>query len=104
LILGITFKENCPDIRNSKIPQVVRELEEYGITVHTHDSHADSKEVKKHFNIDLIESFQTYDSILVAVNHLEYKSLKFSDLKRFSTSVVFDLKGIVPKDQVDARL
>jgi len=52
----------------------------------------------------LIESFQTYDSILVAVNHLEYKSLKFSDLKRFSTSVVFDLKGIVPKDQVDARL
>src|SRR5210317_326065 len=54
LILGITFKENCPDIRNSKIPQVVRELEEYGITVYTHDSHADSNEVKRNFNIELI--------------------------------------------------
>lgn len=104
LILGITFKENCPDIRNSKIPQVVRELEEYGITVYIHDSHADSKEVKKHFNIDLIETFQTYDSILLAVNHKEYENIILDDLKRFSTSVVFDLKGIFPMDQVDARL
>lgn len=104
LILGITFKENCPDIRNSKIPQVVSELEEYGITVYIHDSHADSKEVKKHFNIDLIETFQTYDSILLAVNHKEYENIILDDLKRFSTSVVFDLKGIFPMDQVDARL
>jgi len=104
LILGITFKENCPDIRNSKIPQVVRELEEYGITVYIHDSHADSNEVKRNFNIELIEELNTYDSILLAVNHKEYKDLKISELKRFSNSVVFDLKGIVPKDQVDARL
>ena len=104
LILGITFKENCPDIRNSKIPQVVRELEEYGITVYTHDSHADSNEVKRNFNIELIEELNTYDSILLAVNHKEYKDLKISELKRFSTSVVFDLKGIFPMDQVDARL
>lgn len=104
LILGITFKENCPDIRNSKIPQVVRELEEYGITVYIHDSHADSNEVKRNFNIELIEELNTYDSILLAVNHKEYKDLKISELKRFSTSVVFDLKGIFPMDQVDARL
>jgi UDP-N-acetyl-D-galactosamine dehydrogenase len=104
LVLGITFKENCPDIRNSKIPQVVRELEEYGITVFTHDSHADPKEVKKNFKIDLIEDLKTYDSVLLAVNHKEYENLKLSDLKRFSTSVVFDLKGIFPVDQVDARL
>jgi UDP-N-acetyl-D-galactosamine dehydrogenase len=103
-VLGITFKENCPDIRNSKIPQVVRELEEYGITVFTHDSHADPKEVKKNFKIDLIEDLKTYDSVLLAVNHKEYENLKLSDLKRFSTSVVFDLKGIFPVDQVDARL
>lgn len=104
LVLGITFKENCPDIRNSKIPQVVRELEEYGITVFTHDSHADPKEVKKNFKIDLIEDLKTYDSVLLAVNHKEYENLKLSDLKRFSTSVVFDLKGLFPVDQVDARL
>jgi len=104
LILGITFKENCPDIRNSKIPQVISELEDYGIKVSVHDPYANTKEVQTVYGIDLISDPKTYDSILIAVGHQEYHQLELACLKNTPDSIVFDLKGLFPKNQVTARL
>lgn len=104
LVLGITFKENCPDIRNSKIPQVINELEEYGIRVDIHDPYADKNEVKKEFNLELVTEFKNYDSILLAVNHSNYSKIKLNELKASFNSIVFDLKGVFAQEDVDARL
>lgn len=104
LVLGITFKENCPDIRNSKIPQVVNELEEYGISVDVHDPFADKEQVKREYNITLVDDFNTYNSILIAVNHKMYFDLNLEILKSKAESTVFDLKGVFPQEDVDARL
>ncbi len=104
LILGVTFKENCPDISNSKIPSVYQELTEFGLDVSIYDSHANKDEVKKEFNLDLISSLEQYDAILVAVSHNEFYNLTLNDLKKSPESVVFDLKGVFLKEEVDARL
>lgn len=104
LVLGITFKENCPDIRNSKIPEVAAELEDFGVKVSIFDVHASKEEVKKEFKLDLIDELETYDAILLAVAHDEFKTLDYQRLKNYNHSVIFDLKGVLPQDSVDARL
>jgi UDP-N-acetyl-D-galactosamine dehydrogenase len=104
LILGFTFKENCPDTRNTKIINVNNELIDFGIDVDIYDPNADKSDVKKEYDVDLINNINnTYDSILVAVAHNEFKNL---DLKKYlkKNSVVFDLKGICDRDLVDSRL
>lgn len=101
LMLGITFKENCPDIRNSRVIDVIEELKEFGCNVDVYDPWADKKEVKHEYNLDLIDSLNTskYDGIVVAVAHNEFKTL---DLSNNNNSVVFDIKSII--DNVDGRL
>ncbi len=105
LVLGITFKENCPDIRNSRVIDVVQELKEFGIEVDVYDPWADSEEVQREYGFALLQdepNLKDYDSIILAVAHDEFKKLDLDALK--PSSVVFDIKGILPKEKVDKRL
>jgi UDP-N-acetyl-D-galactosamine dehydrogenase len=99
LVLGVTFKENCPDIRNSKVIDVISELEEFGCNVSVSDCWADSDEVFDEYGIKLTEEvdFSQYQTVVVAVAHNEYKNI---DLP--SETVVFDIKSVLKKS--DARL
>ena len=104
LILGATFKENCPDIRNSKVPDIYYELESFGVQVDLHDPYADSTEVKHEYNIDLTEDLQKYDAIVFAVAHQQYLDFDFEPFKANPQAVVYDIKAILPPSKVDARL
>ena len=104
LILGITFKENCPDIRNSRVVDVYNELKEFGVNVTVHDPYADAQEVKEEYGIEIIpDLLDKYDGILLAVSHDEYKSLNLENFKN-PNGVVFDIKSMWDKESVDARL
>lgn len=104
LILGVSFKENCPDIRNSKVIDIVEELEEFGVNVDVLDPHVNRKEVLDEYGINLIETPQgNYDSIILAVAHDSFRAL---DVKAFSNekSVIYDIKGFFEKGIVTSRL
>ncbi|MBC7494244.1 MAG: nucleotide sugar dehydrogenase [Flavobacterium sp.] len=104
LILGITFKENCPDIRNSRVIDVYRELKEFGVDVDVFDPWANKHEVKDEYDITLLDNLMNkYDGILLAVSHDEFKILNLENLKN-TNAVIFDIKGIYDKSIVDARL
>ncbi|NEV93472.1 nucleotide sugar dehydrogenase [Psychroflexus sp. YR1-1] len=106
LVLGITFKENCPDTRNTKAIDVIRELETYNMQVDVCDPWADKAEVKTLFGIDLLtcsEIHSTYDSIVLAVSHQEFLQLDISALKN-DKAVVFDVKSFLPTTIIDGRL
>jgi len=105
LILGVTFKENCPDIRNSKVADVYAELKEFGLLVDAYDYEANSKEVKQEYDINLIDEIkEKYDGVLLAVAHNKFSMIDIESIKKDSKSVVFDLKGFLPRNQVDSRL
>ena len=105
LILGVTFKENCPDIRNSKVADVYAELKEFGLIVDVYDYEANSIEVKQEYGIDLIDKIkEKYDGVLLAVAHNKFSMIDIQSLKKDSESVVFDLKGFLPRNQVNSRL
>ena len=104
LILGITFKENCPDIRNSRVVDVYRELVEFGVNVTVHDPYADTHEVKDEYGIEITSELSgKYDGILLAVSHDEYKFLNLENFKN-DNAIVFDIKSMWDKATVDARL
>jgi UDP-N-acetyl-D-glucosamine/UDP-N-acetyl-D-galactosamine dehydrogenase len=100
LILGITFKENCPDVRNTKVIGIVKEMQEYGCSIDVSDYWADKDEVKYEYNLDLIENYNldSYQAIILAVGHEEYKKLEISN----EGKVIFDIKSILPNS--DGRL
>ena len=105
LILGVTFKENCPDIRNSKVADVHNELKEFGLKVDAYDYEADPAEVKEEYGIHLIDEItEKYDGILLAVSHDKFSTINIESLKKDSKCIVYDLKGFLPRDQVDSRL
>lgn len=105
LILGVTFKENCSDIRNSKVTDVYNELKEFGLDVDAYDYEANSVEVKQEYDIDLIDEIKDkYDGILLAVAHNKFSTIDIQLLKKDTESVVFDLKGFLPRNLVDSRL
>lgn len=104
LILGITFKENCPDIRNTRVVDVHRELTEFGMKVDVYDPWATREEVLHEYGIQLIDRPQgEYEGIILAVAHDQFTLL---DISSHSTSdtVIFDLKSFLPKTSVDSRL
>lgn len=104
LVLGITFKENCPDIRNSKVIDIIRELNLYNIVVDVYDPIAIREEVLEEFNINLLESIDhKYDGIILAVSHLEFQDIDLRKIKDRNT-VVFDIKGFFNRNFVDSRL
>jgi len=108
LLLGITFKENCPDIRNSRVIDIISELNEFGVQVETYDPWADPAEVKHEYGIKLIKREDIdkngpYDAIILAVSHDKFKELDIAALKQ-KQSIVYDVKGILPAEVVDERL
>ncbi|MBN2694664.1 nucleotide sugar dehydrogenase [bacterium] len=106
-LLGITFKENCPDIRNSKVNDLYLELRDFGCEVDVFDPWADSKEVKHEYNIDLVDqnllNKNRYDGVILAVSHQQFKNLDINSLKK-DISIVYDIKSFLSKDIVDGRL
>lgn len=105
LILGITYKENCPDIRNSKIPDIIRYLTDHEITVEVYDPYASIKEVKKELKVELVKSVKDkiYEGIILAVAHDKFRDLDIKEIKN-KTSVVFDIKAFLSQKLVDIRL
>lgn len=104
LVLGVTFKENCPDIRNSKVVDIYNELNQFGLNVDVYDPHADSEEVFVEYNIKLIETPAKYDLIILAVAHEQFQELNLDDLKLNSNAVVFDIKAVLDRSKIDGRL
>ena len=105
LVLGITFKEDCPDIRNSKVIDIVRELQQFNIDVEVFDPHADKHEVGEEYGIKLIDSIEnTYDGIILAVSHQVFLGLELDKLKSSNSSVIFDTKSFLDRSLIDARL
>ena len=104
LVLGITFKENCPDIRNSRVIDVIKELMAFGIEVDVYDPQADKKEVEAEYGIQLKENPEgKYSAIVLAVSHDDFKELDFTSLKN-EHGIIYDIKSFLPREIVDGRL
>ncbi|WP_226389657.1 nucleotide sugar dehydrogenase [Penaeicola halotolerans] len=105
LILGVTFKENCPDVRNTKVVDIYHELTQFGLAVDIYDPWADAVEVKHEYGLELLPKLDTqkYDAVVVAVSHEEFRAIDFKAMKAANT-VIFDTKAFLERDLVDARL
>ena len=104
LVLGITFKENCPDIRNSKVIDIYNELIQYGLNVDVFDPHANKVEVFNEYGINLCEKLGCYEGIILAVSHKIFLEFNFNKLKSKKNAVIFDIKSFLSKSIIDARL
>jgi UDP-N-acetyl-D-galactosamine dehydrogenase len=104
LILGVAFKENCPDIRNSKVFDIITLLQNQGLQVAAFDPYANAKEVFEKYKITLIHTIEKYDAIVLTVAHDFFKSLDYPKIKASPQSIIYDTKGFLEKDQVTARL
>ncbi|MEI6413876.1 MAG: Vi polysaccharide biosynthesis UDP-N-acetylglucosamine C-6 dehydrogenase TviB [Pseudomonadota bacterium] len=108
LILGLTFKENCPDLRNTRVVDILHELQEYGFAVDVQDPWANPEEARQAHGIALIHepAVAAYDAIIVAVAHHQFATLGAEGLRRFGKpgAILYDVKHLLPKDQSDGRL
>jgi len=106
LILGITFKENCPDIRNSRVVDIYHELKQFGIDVDVYDPHAQKEHVFIEYGIELLSDIndKVYDAVILAVSHEEFLKLDLKNLAKGKETVVFDTKSFLNRDLVDGRL
>ena len=109
LVLGITFKENCPDVRNTRVVDVVHELKAYGAAVDIYDPWADAAVVKHEYGLDILTQAPAkaqYDGIVVAVAHEQFREMAPADIHAWGRAghVLYDIKSLLPADQVDARL
>ena len=108
LIFGITFKENCPDIRNTKVVDLILELSKFGIEVHCYDPWADPVEVENNYGIKMIDEplENSYDGIVLAVAHDTFKLLKQNEIRKYGLKkhILYDLKYLLPADSADLRL
>ena len=104
-ILGFTFKENCPDVRNTRVIGIYKELRAFNLDVDVYDPNADSKEVMKEYGINLIPELvdEQYDAIVVAVAHREFLAFNWDQIRK-NVSVIFDVKGILDPNLIDGRL
>lgn len=105
LVLGITFKENCPDIRNTKIVDIYHTLREYTSNIDIYDPWANVEKVKSEYGIDIMGNLpkKKYEAIILAVAHEQFKDIDFFDLKK-DFGVIYDVKGILPRNIIDGRL
>jgi UDP-N-acetyl-D-galactosamine dehydrogenase len=107
LILGFTFKENCPDVRNTRIIDIVQELHDYSAHVDVYDPWADAHVVKQVYDLDLVTpQAEQYDAIIIAVAHDKFKQYSMADMRHFGKkgALVFDLKYLFPAAESDLRL
>lgn len=106
LILGFTFKENCPDTRNTRVIDIYHELNDFGLAVDVYDPWASAREVQQEYGIELIPAIgvDTYDGIILTVAHTQFLNLDINRLKRDEKSIVFDVKSIYDRNLVNIRL
>ena len=108
LVLGLTFKENCPDLRNTRVIDVIKALADYNLDVEVHDPWADVEQARAEYGLDLLDHPEqaTYDAIILAVAHNEFRDLANPGIRDWATenAAIYDLKHVLPDDQVDARL
>jgi UDP-N-acetyl-D-galactosamine dehydrogenase len=108
LVLGLTFKENCPDIRNTRVVDIVRELRQYGARVDVHDPWADAAEARHEYGIELTPSPRSgaYDAVVLAVAHRQFREMGARGIRALGRrkSVVYDIKYVLPASASDARL
>ena len=108
LIMGLTFKENCPDIRNTKIVDIISELKEYNINVDITDPWCSAEEVEHEYGLSLIEkpAQDNYDAVIIGVAHSQFKELGAENIRKLGKKnhVLYDLKYVLPKNSVDMRL
>jgi UDP-N-acetyl-D-galactosamine dehydrogenase len=108
LIMGLTFKENCPDLRNTRVVDIINELQTYGVNVHVYDPWVDPEEAYKEYGIKPIATLEEgrFDTILLAVAHEQFKQMDIKQLRAFGKpdSVIYDLKYLFPAEQTDERL
>ena len=108
LIMGLTFKENCPDLRNTRVVDIIAEFKTYHANIDVFDPWVDPREAREEYGIEPIREVKpgTYDAIVLAVGHDQFKSMSVDDIRRLgkADSVLYDIKGILPKDEVDGRL
>ncbi len=105
LLLGFTFKENCPDIRNTKVMDIYREFRQFGLIVDVYDPIANPEEVKKEYDIQILNKMSSlnYAAVVLCVAHEEFNSLDFENLKQ-NDVIIFDSKSVIPKHFTDSRL
>ncbi|MGO1463570.1 MAG: Vi polysaccharide biosynthesis UDP-N-acetylglucosamine C-6 dehydrogenase TviB [Marinobacter sp.] len=108
LVMGLTFKENCPDLRNTRVIDVIEELRDFGCDVDVTDCWADTAEAEHEYGISLVEHPEKskYDAVFLAVPHNDYAAMTADELRSYTTGngVLFDLKGVLPLGQADLRL
>ncbi len=108
LVLGFTFKENCPDVRNTRVIDIINVLKEFGASYHIYDPWAESTEVLKEYNINTTNKFdslnQRFDSIILAVAHAEFLKIDYNSLKKSKSSIIYDIKGVLDNNIIDGRL
>ncbi|QDE40401.1 Vi polysaccharide biosynthesis UDP-N-acetylglucosamine C-6 dehydrogenase TviB [Luteibacter pinisoli] len=109
LVLGLTFKENCPDLRNTRVVDLVREFEGYSARVDVYDPWANAEECKVEYGLSLLAEVPgagEYDAIVVAVAHDEFRQMGGAGIRALANgrAVVYDIKGILPKEAIDGRL
>jgi UDP-N-acetyl-D-galactosamine dehydrogenase len=108
LILGLTFKENCPDLRNTKVVDIVVELQDYGVSVDVHDPWVNAAEARSEYGLDLVAEPEkgAYDVVVVAVGHHQFQALGAEGIRSFGngSSLVYDIKYVLPQGAADDRL
>jgi UDP-N-acetyl-D-glucosamine/UDP-N-acetyl-D-galactosamine dehydrogenase len=104
LVLGVTFKEDCPDIRNSRVVDVIHELKSFGTHVDIYDPHANAAEVKHEYGLDILPApSKKYDAIVLTVAHKEFRNLDWDRIQHEKT-VIYDVKGFLDQSKITARL
>ena len=106
--MGLSFKENCPDIRNTRVIDIIEELEEYGVSVEVYDPWVNHAEAKKEYGIDLLSRIEEkrYSGVIVAVAHRQYIQMSITDIKNFclEQAVIYDVKNVFSYEDVDGCL
>jgi UDP-N-acetyl-D-galactosamine dehydrogenase len=108
LVLGLAFKENCPDLRNTRVVDILDELRRYSVQVDIHDPWVDAHLAHEEYGLAMTDApvAGAYDAVILAVAHREFAALGAEGIRGFGKpgAVLFDVKGVLPRDQVDGRL
>ena len=105
VVLGFTFKENCPDIRNTRVIDIVEELRDFDLGVDIYDPNASAAEVREEYGLELSATFNSsdYQAVILAVSHREFRDLNWDEIRE-NVEVIYDIKGFLEKDWVSSRL
>ncbi len=108
LVMGLTFKENCPDLRNTRIVDIISELAEYDVNVDVYDPWVDADEAKREYGVEVITELKenTYDAMVLAVAHQQFADMGAEDIRKLGKAqhVLYDLKYVFSRDESDLRL